>query len=82
MVRKPWNSWNILGISYISWNNPWKESLIVAGPFKNLESGLIVIYYVLYNNFFYTHLPSAFVPQKKFYHVDDDTDAFLLFVLQ
>ena len=34
-----------------------------------------VIFYVLNNNFSYTHLASAFVPQKDFYYVLDDTDA-------
>ena len=31
---------------------------------KNLQSGPIVFYYVLYNNFFYTQIAPVFVPQK------------------
>ena len=41
-----------------------------------------VIYYVLHNNFFYTQLAFAFDPQKGFYIVHDNTDAFFIFLLQ
>ena len=43
------------------------KNFIVPGSFKNLQSGPIVIYYVLYNNVFYTQLASSFIPQKDFY---------------
>ena len=38
--------------------------------------------YFFNNNFSYTQLASAFVPQKDFYYVHDNTDAFSLFLLQ
>ena len=38
----------------------------VPGSLKNVHSSPAVIYYVLYSNFFYTQLASAFVPQKDF----------------
>ena len=44
--------------------------------FKKLRRSLKVIYYVLNNNFFYTQLAFAFVPQKDSYY------AFFLFLLQ
>ena len=59
-----------------------KKKLIVLGFLKNLQSGSIVIYYVLYDNFFYTQLASISVPQKISYYIHDDTDAFSLFFLQ
>ena len=43
---------------------------------------LKIIFYVLNNNFSYTQLVFAFVPQKDSYYVHDDTDAFFLFLLQ
>ena len=55
------------------------KNLIVPGSLKNLKSGPIVIYYALYNNFLYTLLASAFVPQKDFYYIHDNTDAFFFF---
>ena len=50
----------------------------MQGFLKHLQSGPIVIHYVLYNNFFYIKLASAFVPQKVYYYIHDDTDTFLL----
>ena len=38
--------------------------LIVAGSLKTLQSLLVVIFYVLDNNFFYAHLVSFFIPQR------------------
>ena len=49
---------------------------------KNLSSSPIVIFYVLDNNFLHTQLTFAFVPQKYFFNVHDDTDTFSLFLLQ
>ena len=37
------------------------ENLIVPESLKNQQSGPIVIYYLLYDNFFYTQLVYAFV---------------------
>ena len=37
---------------------------------------------MLNNNFSYTQLASAFVPQNDFYYIHDDTEAFFLFLLQ
>ena len=59
--------------------------LHVPGSLKNLHSSPTVIYYVLYSNFFYTQLASAFVPQKDFYdfyydHYDTDFFSFSLSV--
>ena len=58
-----------------------KKKKIVPRSLTNLKSGSIVIYYTLYN-FFYTQLASAFVPQKDFYYIHNDTDTFFLFLLQ
>ena len=44
------------------------KNAIVPGSLKNLQNLLLVIYYVLNNNFFYTKLAFAFVPQKDFYY--------------
>ena len=55
--------------------------LNVIGSFKNLQNDPIVIYYTLYNNFFYTQLASFLVPQKDSYYVHDGTEAFFLFFL-
>ena len=55
------------------------KNLTVAGSLKNLQSCLIVTYYALYNNFFYTQLASFFVTQKGFFYVHDDTESFFLF---
>ena len=41
-----------------------------------------LFFYVLSNNFSYTLLVSAFVPQIEFYYVHDDTDAFFIFLPQ
>ena len=38
--------------------------LIVAGSLKTLQSLLVVIFYVLDNNFFYAQLVSFFIPQR------------------
>ena len=54
-----------------------KKNLIVPGSL-NLCSGT-VFFYLLNNNLSYTQLTFAFVPQKDFYYVDDDTDFFLVF---
>ena len=43
--------------------------LIVPGSLENLESFLIVIFYVLNNNFFYTQLVSLFISQEDSYYV-------------
>ena len=42
------------------------KNLIVPGSLKNLHRVPIVTFYVLNNNFSYTELASAFVPQKDF----------------
>ena len=42
----------------------------------------LVISYVLNNNFLYTQLSLAFVPQKDSSNIQDDIDAFFLFLLQ
>ena len=62
---------------------PDKEIRCVFGSsLKNLQSGLIVTNYALYNTFFYTQLVSVFVPPEDFYYVHDDTDPMFLFLLQ
>ena len=45
---------------------------------KNLIKQLKSYFYMLNNNFSYTQLASAFVPQEDSYYVHDDTDAFFL----
>ena len=45
---------------------PEIKNLIGSGSLKNLQSGLIVIYYVLYNNFFYTQTVSFFCSSEKY----------------
>ena len=37
---------------------------------------------MLNNNFSYTQFAFAFVPQKDFYYIHNDTDAFFLFLLK
>ena len=37
------------------------------------------MYYALYNNFLYNQLASAFIPQKDFDFVHDDTEVFFFF---
>ena len=37
---------------------------------------------MLNNNFSYTQLTSAFVPQKDYHYVHDDSDVFFLFFLR
>ena len=54
------------------------KNLIVPDSLKNLQSGPIVIHYVLYNNFFCTQLACIFVLQKYFCYVHDDTHTSLL----
>ena len=44
--------------------------------------GATKVIIVLSNNFSYTLLTFSFVPQKGFYDVRDDTDAFFLCLLQ
>ena len=50
-------------------------------PFKALRNPT-VIFYVLYNNFFYVLLSCLFHLKKDFYSVHDNTDAFCLSYLQ
>ena len=40
--------------------------MLAPGSLKSLQPSPIVIYYALYNHFFYTRLASFFVPQKDF----------------
>ena len=56
--------------------------LIVLGLLKigALLRNPPVIFYVLYNNFFYVFLSFVFDFQKDFYGVHDVTDAFFLFL--
>ena len=42
----------------------------------------MIILYVLNNNFSDTQLAFAYVPQKDYYYLQDNTDAFFLFLLQ
>ena len=58
--------------------------LIALRSLKNqtLLSDPAVVYYVLYNNSFYTLLAFVFDLQKDFFIVHDNTDAFFLFLLQ
>ena len=57
------------------------KHLIATGSLKNLQSNTAVTVYVLYNIFLYTQLASAFVAQKDFYYIYDNTDAFFHFLL-
>ena len=56
--------------------------MLAPGSLKSLQPSPIVIYYALYNHFFYTRLASFFVPQKDFYYFSDDTSAVFLFLFQ
>ena len=49
---------------------------------KHLQINSKVIFCVLNNNFSYTQLSLAFVPQKDSYYVQDDTDVCFFFLLQ
>ena len=57
----------------------YEVNLITVRSLKNLSSSPIVIFYVLDNNFLHTQLAFAFVRQKYFFNVHDDTDTFFLF---
>ena len=46
---------------------------------KSNKSGYIVTFHVLNNNFSYTQLAFAVVPQKDSYYIRDDTDACFFF---
>ena len=60
----------------------YEVNLITVRSLINLSSSPIVIFYVLDNNFLHTQLAFAFVRQKYFFNVHDDTDTFSLFLLQ
>ena len=49
---------------------------------KSKKDGSIVTFYVLNNNFSCTQFDIAFIPQRDFYYVHNDTDVFFLFHLQ
>ena len=53
----------------------------MTGYLKHLQINSKVNYYVLNNNFFYTQLAFTFIPQKVPYYIQDDTEAFFLFLL-
>ena len=55
------------------------KNLIVLRSLKNLPTSLIVFYYMLYNNFFYTQLASVFDLQKEFYIDHNNIDGFSFF---
>ena len=58
------------------------SSVVLGLSKKNLIKQLNSYFYVVNNNFSYTLLAPAFVPQKDFYYIHNDTDTFFLFLVQ
>ena len=57
-----------------------KSNFKCSWSLKNLKSSPIVIYYVLYNNSFYTdQLAPFFVPRKDSYYIHNDTEVLFIF---
>ena len=54
--------------------------LRIAKKPKILFSDPVIIYYVLYNNFFYTQLDFVFDRKKDFYFIHDNINIFSFFI--